>query len=583
MLDVRWITGDPDQAVADVIQSGANMLIPCGTSASLAVKRQATTIPIVFISVGNPTGIGLVESLSHPGGNATEFSDILADLGGKQIDLATELQRGRGPVDYFWHPGWADGKHRLQGAEDAAKSIGLTFRSRAIADIADLDDVIAGAKTAGALTLIIQPSPFTYQHRERIVAAAHKQQLPTIFAFPPAAREGALVAYGPDYVHMYRRAPFYVERILKGTKPADLPVEQPTKLELVVNLKTAKALGSKCRSLCSFARMSCRMKRREFITLLGGAAAWPLAARAQPTGKLPIIGFLGTNTASAQRQWTDAFLQRLRELGWIEGRTVAIEYRWADGRLERSAEIVAELVRLKVDVIVTHSAEAVLAAKRATAVIPIIFPVLGDPVGSGVVASLTRPDGNATGLSLQATDVAGKRVEILREVLPGFRRLGIVANIGAPAAVLEMREVQAAASTVGLATTTFEIRQTNDIATAIDALKDRVEALYVVSDPLVATNRNRLGILAVGAQLPTMVGFREHVEAGGLVSYGANFPALFRRGAEYVDKVLRGAKPADLPVEQPTKFDLVISLITAKALGLTIPPLLLARADEVIE
>ena len=231
--------------------------------------------------------------------------------------------------------------------------------------------------------------------------------------------------------------------------------------------------------------------RREFITLVGGAAvAQPLAARAQPTGKLPIIGFLGTNTASAQRQWTDAFLQRLRELGWIEGRTIAIEYRWADGRLERSAEIVAELVRLKVDVIVTHSAEPVLAAKRETAVIPIIFPVVADPVGSGVVASLTRPDGNATGLSLQATDVAGKRIEILREVLPGFRRMGIVANIGAPAAVLEMREVQAAASTVGLATTTVEIRQTNDIATAIDALKDRVEALYVVSDPFLAANRN---------------------------------------------------------------------------------------------
>ena len=276
-------------------------------------------------------------------------------------------------------------------------------------------------------------------------------------------------------------------------------------------------------------------------------------------------------------------MQRLRELGWIEGRTVAIEYRWADGRLERSAEIVAELVRLKVDVIVTHSAEPVLAAKRETAVIPIIFPVLGDPIGSGVVASLKRPDGNATGLSLQATDIAGKRVEILREVLPGFRRLGIVANVGAPAAVLEMREVEAAASTVGLATTTFEIRQTNDIATAIDALKDRVEALYVVSDPLVATNRNRLGILAVGAQLPTMHGSRDHVEAGGLVSYGANFPALFRRGAEYVDKILRGAKPAELPVEQPTKFDLVINLTAAKALGIEVPPTLLARADEVIE
>jgi putative tryptophan/tyrosine transport system substrate-binding protein len=276
-------------------------------------------------------------------------------------------------------------------------------------------------------------------------------------------------------------------------------------------------------------------------------------------------------------------MQRLRELGWTEGRHLATEYRWAEGRLERSAEIVAELVRLKVDVIVTHSAEPVLAAKRETAVIPIVFPVAADPVGSGLVASLTRPGGNATGLSLQATDAAGKRVEILREVLPGLRRFGIVANIDAPAAILEMREVQAAASTVGLATTTFEIRRTNDIAPAIDALKDRVEALYVVSDPLVSTNRNRLGILAVGARLPTMHGFREHVEAGGLVSYGANFPALFRRGAEYVDKILRGAKPADLPVEQPTKFDLVINLITAKALGLTIRTMLLARADEVIE
>jgi ABC-type uncharacterized transport system substrate-binding protein len=326
------------------------------------------------------------------------------------------------------------------------------------------------------------------------------------------------------------------------------------------------------------------MRRRELITLLGSATvAWPLPAHTQQSGKLPTSGFLGTNTASSQRQWTDAFTQRLRELGWIEGRTVTIEYRWAEGQLERSAEIVAEIVRRNVDVIVTHSAEPVLAAKQATSVIPIVFAVAADPLGSGLVASLARPGGNATGLSLQGTDLAGKRIEVLREVVPGFRRLGIVANIGAPAAMLEMREVQTAASAVGLAVTTFEIRRTDDIAPAIDALKDRADVLYVVSDPLVVTNRYRFAILAVGARLPTMHGFREHVEAGGLVSYGANFPALFRRGAEYVDKILRGAKPADLPVEQPAKFDLTISLITAKALGLTIPPMLLARADEVIE
>jgi putative ABC transport system substrate-binding protein len=186
-------------------------------------------------------------------------------------------------------------------------------------------------------------------------------------------------------------------------------------------------------------------------------------------------------------------------------------------------------------------------------------------------------------LSLQATDVAGKRVEILREVLPRFRRLGIVANLGAPAAVLEMREVQAAASTIDLATTAFEIRQTNDISTAIDALKGRVEALYVVSDPLVATNRNRLGILAVGAQLPTMHGHREYVEAGGLISYGHSNQDQFRRAADFVDKILRGAKPADIPVEQPTTFQFIVNLTTAKALRLDIPATLLARAEEVIE
>jgi ABC-type uncharacterized transport system substrate-binding protein len=322
------------------------------------------------------------------------------------------------------------------------------------------------------------------------------------------------------------------------------------------------------------------MRRREFVTLLGCAAAsWPLPARAQQVGKLPTIGFLGANTASAQREWTDAFVQRLRELGWIEGRTVLIEYRWAAGRTERLTDIVAELVRLKVDVICTHSAEPVLAAKRATSVIPIVFCAAADPVGSGLVASLARPGGNITGLSVQFTDLAGKRLELLREVVPGLRRLAIMANVAVP----EMREAQAAARTLGLEVVTSEIRRVEDIAPAFEALKGRVEALYVASDPLLNTNRLRINILAVGARLPTMHGIRDYVEAGGLMSYGANFPDLFRRAGDYVDKILRGAKPADIPVEQPTKFDLIINLNTAKALGLDVPPMLLARADEVIE
>jgi len=325
------------------------------------------------------------------------------------------------------------------------------------------------------------------------------------------------------------------------------------------------------------------MRRREFITLFGGTAAgWPLAARAQQPGKLPMIGFLGA-TASIESQRVAAFVQRLRELGWIDGRNLAIEYRWAEGRNERYAEIAAEFVRLKVDVIVTVGTPATLAAKQATAVIPILFVTASDPVGTGLVASLARPGGNVTGLANQISDTGGKKLEFLREVVPGLRRLAIMANVGNPASVLDMGEAQATARTLGLEVITSEIRRAEDIAPAFEALKERADALYVSADPVMNTNRIRINILAVGARLPTMHAVREFVEAGGLMSYGPNLPDQFRRADDFVDKILRGAKPNDIPVEQPTKFDLVINLTTAKALGLAVPSSLLARADEVIE
>ena len=324
--------------------------------------------------------------------------------------------------------------------------------------------------------------------------------------------------------------------------------------------------------------------RREFIALLGGAAtAWPAGARGQHPVKLPTIGFLGATTPSAQKKWTDAFVQRLRDLDWVEGRTIAIDYRGAEGRNDRAAETFAEFVRLNVDVIVTHPTPLALAAKRATSLIPIVFAVAGDPVGTGLVASLARPGGNVTGLSLQITDTVSKRLEMLREVVPDLRRLALMGNISNPIAVLEMREVQAVAATLGLEVAPLEIRQAEDIAPALEGLKGRAEALYVGTDPLVNTQRFHINTLALNARLPSVCGFPEFVEAGGLISYGANFSALFRRAAELVDKILRGAKPADIPVEQSTKFDLIINLKTARMLGLEVPPTLLARADEVIE
>jgi putative tryptophan/tyrosine transport system substrate-binding protein len=323
------------------------------------------------------------------------------------------------------------------------------------------------------------------------------------------------------------------------------------------------------------------MDRRTFVgRVAGGLLAAPLAARAQQP-KMPIIGFLGTSSYSAQSAYAVAFAQRLRELGWIEGRTVAIEYRWGDGRNDRLSEVVAEFVRLKVDVIVTGG-NAVLAAKQATATIPIVFGLAADPVGTGMVASLSRPGGNVTGMSLQSSDLAGKRLGLCREVLPGLRRIAILANAGYPAAMLEMGQAEAAARILRIEAVKLEVRNANDIAPAIAGFKGG-DLLYVCTDAFVGTNVVEINNLALAARLPTMHGSTSYLKTGGLMAYGPNVPAMFRRAAELVDKILKGAKPADLPVEQPSAFELGVNLKTAKTLGLTIPQSILLRADEVIQ
>jgi putative ABC transport system substrate-binding protein len=298
---------------------------------------------------------------------------------------------------------------------------------------------------------------------------------------------------------------------------------------------------------------------------------------------MPTIGYLGGATAISQRAWVAAFVQRLGELGWNEGRTVTIEYRWGEGRAERFTEIAAELVRLKVDVILAGGTEAAVAAKQATSVIPIVFPSAGDPIGSGLVTSLARPGGNVTGLSNLGSDLATKRLGLLREVLPGLRRLAVMANAAYSGGVTEMMEIGAAARTLGLEVIPLPIRGADDIALAFEGHNGRAEALYVIGDSLMNAHRLRINTFALATRLPTMHPQREFVEAAGLMSYGANFPELNRRAAEYVDKILRGAMAGDIPVEQPAKFDLVVNLVTARALGLTVPDNLLARADEVIE
>jgi putative tryptophan/tyrosine transport system substrate-binding protein len=322
------------------------------------------------------------------------------------------------------------------------------------------------------------------------------------------------------------------------------------------------------------------MKRREFIALLGSTVVSPYCAYAQ---QARTIGLLGSGSEAAQREWTAAFVQRLGQLGWTEGGNLKVEYRWAEGRNERFAEIAAELVRSKVDLILTHNTVPTLAAKQATSSIPIVFATAGDPVGSGIVASLARPGGNVTGLSGQAPDTAGKRIELLREMSPELEQLGVLTETGNPYAALDVKEVQRAAHTLNMRVQTLEVRPSDKIDALINSLKGRVQALYVLPITRFYANRVQINAASLAARLPTMYVIREYVQAGGLISYGPNWLSMWRRAADVVAKVLSGVKPGDIPVEQPTEFDLVINSRTAKALGLAVPPALLARADEVIE
>ena len=328
------------------------------------------------------------------------------------------------------------------------------------------------------------------------------------------------------------------------------------------------------------------MRRREFIALVGGAIASPMGARAQQkAGKVPRIGYLGVTSASDRPALLDAFRQRLRELGWVEGQNIGIDYRYAEDRVDRLPDLAAELVRLKVDLIVSLGTQGVTAAKNATETIPIVMIAVRDPVGTGLIASLARPGGNVTGVSGYAgLESVAKQLELLRETVPKIRRVAILSNPTNAYHQLAIREVNDAARSLGVQLQFLEARGPNEFDGAFAAMaKERVGALLVLSDVMFNSHRTRLADLAARSRLPAAYGVKESVEAGGLMSYGPSFLDLYRRGAAYVDKILKGEKPADLPVEQPTKFELVINLKAAKALGLEVPPLLIAQADELIE
>jgi putative ABC transport system substrate-binding protein len=327
------------------------------------------------------------------------------------------------------------------------------------------------------------------------------------------------------------------------------------------------------------------MQRREFITLLGGAAAtWPLVAHAQQAAKIPRIGLLSPFSPANTAIWHKAFLRGLRDLGWVDGKNIAIEYRYAEGRNDHLPGLIADLARLKVDIIVTTVTIDTLAAKNAANAIPIVMVAAGDPVATGIVASLARPGGNITGLSQMATDLTGKRLELLKEIAPNISSMAVLLNPDNPISRLSGNEIDLPARKMKVEVHLLEVRSIGDLNKAFQqAAKARMDALAIMPDPVFVTNLKRIADFAIQNRLPSMFHLREFADVGGLMSYGVDRTDLFRRAAIFVDKLLKGASPANLPIEQPTKFELAINLKTANALGLTVPPSLLAIADEVIE
>ena len=327
------------------------------------------------------------------------------------------------------------------------------------------------------------------------------------------------------------------------------------------------------------------MNRRQMIVALSGAAAWPIAARAQQMGKVPRIGYLGSSSPSLEPHFVEAFRQKLRELGHIEGENIAIEYRWAEGQDRRLPELAAELVRLQPNVIVTAGTPGALAAMQATKTIPIVMASSGDPVGGGLVASLARPGGHVTGGTIVGPQIEGKRLDLLKEAVPELSRVAVLWNPSYPASVSYFNTIENAGRTLRISLDPVaEVRRANELDNAFFAIASaRPRALLVVADRFLLAHRKRIVEFAVAKRLPGMFPYREYVEAGGLMSYAPSNIELFRGAATYVDKILKGAKPGDLPVQEPTKLELIVNLKTSKAIGLTVPESFLLRADELIE
>ena len=541
-------------------------------------------VPIVFAVGSDPISAGLVDGFAKPRGRLTGVHYLSTDLTAKRLEILKEILPKLHKAVTFYDPTNRVAAEAAKAAQEAGLQLKIEIVERHIASVEDLRLGLKALKAQDADAYFFTPDAMVASQSQFIVDTAAGKKLPTMFHDPSLVAQGALVSYGVSYHEVGRLSAKYVQQVLTGTRPENLPVESFSRLALVVNLKTARELGitiPQAVLLCADEVLV--MDRRAFIgAFAGGLVIARSVAEAQPTAKVYRIGFLSLLPAETGAAPFRALSEGLRDLGYMEGRNIIFERRYADGRLERLPDLAAELVRLRVDVIVATTNPSIAAAKRATATIPIVMTNATDPVGAGFIANLARPGGNITGVTVDASpEIFGKNLGLLTDVVPRLSRVGVFRQAESGTGFAEL---EAAARKLNVALEVVGIRSPNDIDGAFAALTGkRIGAVIFVGGALIYMRRQQVADLALKYRLPAIHLLKEYAQAGLLMTNGPNLLDIFQRAASYIAKILGGAKPADLPVEQPTKFELVINLKTAKALGLTIPQSVLLRADEVIQ
>ena len=589
-IEFRWGASDADRYrkyAAELVGLAPDVILAHGSATVQALQQSTQTVPIVFVSVVDPVGIGIVANLARPGGNATGFALIEYGMSGKWLELLKEIARRTTRAAILRDPKNSSGIGQFGAIQSVAPALGVELMPIDVHVADEIERAVAVFGRAANGGLVVTVSAWASRYRQLIITLAAQHHLYAVYPFRYFVTDGGLLSYGPVQIDQYRRAAGYVDRILRGEKPADLPVQAPTRYELVINLKTAKALGLDVPpTLLARGGRGDRVRRRDFITLIGGtAAAWPLAARAQQPA-MPVVGFLHSASPTPTfARFVAAFRDGLRENGYIESQNVVIEYQWAEGHYDRLPALANDLVKRKVAVILAAGgSDPAKAARAATPTIPIVFVSAADPIKSGLVVSLNRPGGNVTGVNLIGAALEAKRLGLLHELVPNTSAVGILINPNYTAAKSQSEEVQEAAAHLGVTPIMLTATTENDIDTAFASLVQQgVGALLIAQDPFFGSQSDQFVRLAAHYSVPTMYFERGFAVIGGLISYGTHFADGYRQGGIYAGRILRGEKPTDLPVVQSIKFELVINLKTAKALRVTISDNLLSLADEVIE